>query len=30
MRAGHYPLSARPGWGMVFDEDYLAFARRKD
>jgi len=30
MKAGHYPLPTRPGWGMVFDEDYLAFARRKD
>ncbi|HWL31879.1 MAG TPA: mandelate racemase/muconate lactonizing enzyme family protein [Xanthobacteraceae bacterium] len=30
MRNGRYPLPTRPGWGMVFDEDYFAFARRKD
>jgi len=27
---GCYPLPTRPGWGMRLDDDYFAFARRKD
>jgi D-arabinonate dehydratase len=30
MQNGCYPLPTRPGWGMVFDQDYFAFAQRKD
>ncbi|VCU71721.1 L-Ala-D/L-Glu epimerase [Pigmentiphaga humi] len=26
---GYYTLPTAPGWGMVFDTDYLEFARRK-
>jgi len=29
-RDGRYPLPNRPGWGITFDADYLAFARRTD
>lgn len=29
-RGGKYPLPNRPGWGVTFDADYLAFARRTD
>lgn len=29
-RDGVYTLPAKPGWGMTFDRDYLAHARRTD
>ena len=29
-RDGIYTLPDKPGWGMSFDPDYLAHARRKD
>lgn len=29
-RGGIYTLPDRPGWGMTFDPDYLAHARRQD
>lgn len=30
LRDGNYPLPDRPGWGFVFDTDYLEYARRRD